>query len=53
MRRTCWYDSNANKGDSTLLALLIGFCHTITWEDERVEIINGSKHVDYYMISRE
>ena len=36
MRRTRWYDSNANKGDSTLLALLIDFCYTILWDEERV-----------------
>ena len=31
MRRTCWHDSNANKGDSTLLALAIEFCFTIVF----------------------
>ena len=29
MWRARWYDSNANKGDSTLLALLIDFCCTV------------------------
>ena len=43
MWRALWYDSNSNKGDSTLLALLIEFCFTVCFA-KRGPFLNENHH---------